>query len=426
MPFLRALLALLMIRAAAGAAEPGPIGEAFRQEWKLAPFYAKVLDAGIPVVGSARVSDMAIAEAGWIVGRMLDGRDDILRAMRANRVRLVVMAAGEYTTDIPEHAGLKPPLFWDRRARGLGATLANPAVSCGEENLLAFPGDPYPGENILVHEFAHAIHGTGMVTVDPGFDARLKAAHRAAVDRGLWRGTYAETDSGEYWAEGVQCWFDDNAPADALHNGIRTRAALTRHDPTLAALCRGVFGDKPWRYARPAARPAAETAHLRGYDPSRLPRFRWREAPLTPRPRVLVQTSEGDMELELETDAAREAVSLFLAVALAGGYHGARLQADSAGARASPLASRLEGVALPGKGRELPASSLRPGSAAVAMVRGAPGDFLITGDTAAAEAPGLAPVGRIVKGAETAGKIMRAVAAGPGRGVDIRRVIRTE
>jgi hypothetical protein len=132
------------------------------------------------------------------------------------------------------------------------------------------------------------------------------------------------------------------------------------------------------------------------------------------------------MELELETDAAREAVSLFLAVALAGGYHGARFQADSAGARASPLASRLEGVALPKKGRELPASSLRPGSAAVAMVRGAPGEFLITGGAAAAEAPGLAPVGRIVKGAETAGKIMRAVAGGPGRGVDIRRVIRTE
>jgi hypothetical protein len=44
-------------------------------------------------------------------------RDDILQAMAANEVRLVVMAWDEYTTDVPEHSQLKTKVFWDRRAR---------------------------------------------------------------------------------------------------------------------------------------------------------------------------------------------------------------------------------------------------------------------------------------------------------------------
>ena len=49
----------------------------------------------------------------------------------------------------------------------------DPYCSCGEENLLAYPGDPYAAENILIHEFAHNIHLRGMVNVDATFDTRL-------------------------------------------------------------------------------------------------------------------------------------------------------------------------------------------------------------------------------------------------------------
>ena len=231
-----------------GAAEPGPISSRLREEWKLDRFYQKQVDAGgLLVVGSAKVSDHALAEAAWIVGRMLEGRKDLLQAMRKNRVRVAVMAANEYTTDLPEHRKLKPKQYWDRRARGLGATLSNPVVSCGEENLLGYPGDPYPNENIFVHEFAHAIHGTGLSTTDPTFDRRLRAVYHAAIKRGLWKNTYAATNHSEYWAEGVQSWFDDNAPPDALHNNIRTRAKLKEYDPALAKLCQEVFGDGEWR-----------------------------------------------------------------------------------------------------------------------------------------------------------------------------------
>ena len=45
-----------------------------------------------------------------------------------------------------------------RPGPGLGGSQTDPVCSCGEENLLAFPGDPYAAECILIHEFAHNIH----------------------------------------------------------------------------------------------------------------------------------------------------------------------------------------------------------------------------------------------------------------------------
>jgi len=277
------LFALLLIAGVplpGRAAEPGPISERLREQWKLDPFYQKQVDADLLVVGSKLLTNNALAEAAWIVERMIGKRPDIIKAMRDNKVRVAVMAAAELTTDVPEHSKLKPKKYWDRRARGLGATLANPVVSCGEENLLGYSGDPYPGENIFVHEFAHATHGTGLVKTDPTFDKRLRTAYQAALDRGLWKNTYAATNHSEYWAEGVQSWFDDNAPPNPQHNEIRTRAKLKEYDTELAKLCQEVFGNGDWRYTRPAARTAEDRKHLVEYDIKKLPRFEWRVEPV--------------------------------------------------------------------------------------------------------------------------------------------------
>lgn len=432
-------LAALLV---AGPAAGEPVPDRLREQLRLDRFYQKHADAGgLPVLGSARVTDHALAEAAWIVGRMLDGRDDIRAAMRAARVRVVVMAAGEYTTDVPEHARLAPKLYWDRRARGLGATPANPVVSCGEENILGYPGDPYPAENIFVHEFAHAIHGTGLNTVDPTFDGRLRAAYRAAVERGLWRNTYAATNHSEYWAEGVQCWFDDNAPPDSLHNDVRTRDRLRGYDPGLARLCEEVFADRPWRYRRPAERPAADRAHLPGYDPKALPRFRWRDAPLTDRPRVTVQTAAGDFEVELDAKAAPEACRAFLRVALDGGYHSGRFGravVTRAGPDGVPTIGRVVAAVNPAwldrpgnaldRG-DLPRSSARPGDGTIALTRSGRdrGEFVVCVG-AVPDAADLAPFGRVTKGAD----VVRKVLAAPAENgtltppVDVRRVIRLD
>jgi len=301
--------------AQADAVEPVP--DAVRGAFELSPFYQKYVDVeGFPVVGSAKVSDAALCEAVWIVRHMLGRRGDILRALAGQNVHLVVMAWNEYTTDVPEHSHLEPKVFWDRRARGLGGS----PVSCAEENLLCYPGDPYAKENILIHEFAHAIHGLGLRVVDPTFDVRLKAAYEQAQERGLWPGTYAMTNRAEYWAEGVQCWFDNNRENDSLHCHVNTRAELKDYDPQLATLCAEVLGDGPWRYRKPMQREAAGRAHLVGWDPANAPQFRWRRAPLTDKPRVLIQTALGDIEVELDARRAPVTTENFLRYVLEGFY----------------------------------------------------------------------------------------------------------
>ncbi len=302
---------------AAATPKAGPVPEALRGSFKLGPFYQKYVDAeGYPVLGSGNVSDYAMLEARWILTHMLSHRPEILRAMATNGGRLVVMAYNEYTTDIPEQANMSPKVFWDRRARGLGGDL----TSCAEENLLAFPGDPYCTENILIHEFGHAIAQIGMPAVDPMFVPRLRELYRRAKAAGLFPGTYAITDMDEYWAEAVQDWFDDNRQNDAQHNHVNTRAELQEYDPPLAALCAEVLGEVDWRYRKPMERPASERLHLAGFDPAKSPRFRWREAPVTDQPRVQFVTALGDIEVELDAKAAPITVTNFLRYVLEGFY----------------------------------------------------------------------------------------------------------
>ena len=167
---------------------------------------------------------------------------------------------------------MTPKDYWDARARGTGGSADDPLCSCGEENLLAYPGDPYAAESILIHEFAHNIHLRGMVNVDPTFDARVKETYQAAMKAGLWKGKYAGVNPHEYFAEGVQSWFDNNRVNDHDHNHVNTRTLLLEYDPGLAALCREVFGDTELKYTKPATRLRD---HLAGYDPSTAPRFTW-------------------------------------------------------------------------------------------------------------------------------------------------------
>jgi cyclophilin family peptidyl-prolyl cis-trans isomerase len=319
------LVASIQAQAATLPQDVPGVPDSVRTEFKLDDFYQKYMDvSGLPVVGSKNVSDAAIREAAWIVNKLLGHRPEILKAMAKNKTRFAIMAYNEFTTDIPEHAKLTPAVYWDRRARGLGATRRAPAVSCGEENLLCHPNDPYFQENIGIHEFAHAIHSMGMVTVDPTFDSRLESAFKFAIDKGLWKNTYASTNRQEYWAEAVQSWFDDNRENDSLHNQIDTRQELKDYDPRVARLCEEVFGDFEWRYQKPEKRSAADRAHLKDVDFENLPKFKWKNEPIPDSPKVQIDTTAGTIEVVLDFKSAPVVVKNFLTYVHDGHYSNGR------------------------------------------------------------------------------------------------------
>jgi hypothetical protein len=231
----------------------------------LDPFYKKSTDAiGIPVVGSNKVPDGALLVARDIVIHMLAKRTDLREQMIGRKMRVIVMAQSESTTDLPEQRSWKKPgpddrrltadekknyeqrigrltdkEYWDRRARGMGG---NP-TSCAEENLLGYPGTRYFGENILVHEFAHAIMDIGIMHADPDLHKEIRDAYKQAMEKGLWKNHYASTNPNEYWAEGTQTWFWSNYEYVDGEERVQSPDDLKRYDPRLYALLERVYPD---------------------------------------------------------------------------------------------------------------------------------------------------------------------------------------
>lgn len=227
---------------------PGVVPQTLRgAPYMLDNFYQKYCGAiGIPVLGSSLVRNAALVAAHDRMKGMTSKLDtEIIDAMINLNTRVGIMAQSEVTTDIPEHSNLNtvfPDTDWDARARGLGAIPSRPASTGAEENLLCLLGDVYAGQDIFVHEFAHTIHIMGIAQFDPNFEQRLERTFTNARNAGLWNDTYAGTNELEYWAEGVQSWFNVNEGVRAgVTNHVNTRAELRDYDLALHDLIAEYF-----------------------------------------------------------------------------------------------------------------------------------------------------------------------------------------
>lgn len=211
-------------------------------------FYKKCVYAnGIPILSSLKVEDQALINARDIVTFMASNlQSEILHKLKENKLKIVIKAESEVTTDIPEHSDLQKSYKntdWND-IRGLGATYQVPVCSCAEENLLCKFYDLYKGADILVHEFAHSIHELGISYTDKQFNKRLRKTWKQAKKEKLWENTYAITNCDEYFACGVQSWFHvngDSEPADGLNNQVNTRAELEKYDQRLHELIKAYF-----------------------------------------------------------------------------------------------------------------------------------------------------------------------------------------
>lgn len=221
-------------------------------------YYTKYCDAnGMPIIGGNLVPAAALQKAWLQTMNMMKMRQDLLIEMVKQGTKVAIVAEGEGITQIPEYSDLDTvfPIYggWDARARGLGATPARPISSGAEENLLCYVTDPYLGENIFIHEFAHSVAGMGIFFAEPDTSAKIQDAYYGAVANGLYANTYADDTVYEYWAEGVQNWFNVNLeaiPSNGVHNEVNTRAELKTYDPTLHSLISNIF-PADWQPACP-------------------------------------------------------------------------------------------------------------------------------------------------------------------------------
>ena len=200
---------------------------------------------------------------------MLANRPDIRASLAKLGRRVTIVADSEVITDIPEFRDLyerSPGTDWNERVQGGG--IAGQTVAVWEGNLLCYSSDVFSNEDIFVHEFAHTVlnHGVERQTGGKEFKTRVQTAYQEAIDAGLWDQTYAADTVEEYWAEGVQSWFDLNDPPGGIHNEIDTRSELETYDPALADLIYEIFGDTTVEsscHAPSTTRPI-QTANIKG------------------------------------------------------------------------------------------------------------------------------------------------------------------
>ena len=243
--------------------EPVPPPQAVRDFFGFSPFYQQWVNVeGFPVLSSEKVNPYALKEAAWLIWHMTRHRPDLLQVFAQSRVRFSITAHNEVTSDIPELTEyLVPHFFYNVRKRGGTCPFTCGIKSTSEEGLLG--SHTY---SALIHGFTHALH-FALERVDSEFDNRLRTTYNAALEKGLWTGTYAASNRHEYLAEGAGSWFH----ATGSGNPIKTRDALKAYDPSLALLITEIFGDYAWRYTPLAMR--THLPHLQGFDPQSAPQL---------------------------------------------------------------------------------------------------------------------------------------------------------
>ena len=218
------------------------------QEFRFSDFYTKYCDAnGIPIISSEEVDDLALKQAYYIINNMLGHIPEVRQELVSGGYYVAIIGRNKQQTTLPEYRHMDSK-YWDQRARGLGGDRGTKITSCGEENLLCLGlwKDRYHGENILVHEFAHTIHLAG---AGKTFNNELQDLYYKAYGEGLWEDTYAAANHLEYWAEGVQTYFNTNLsanPVDGVHNKINTREELAVYDQALYEFIAEFFHGFNW------------------------------------------------------------------------------------------------------------------------------------------------------------------------------------
>jgi hypothetical protein len=285
------------------AAPPDRIFASFREEDRAAAraFYAKHVDiGGLSILAGAAVADEALLRTHEIVGHMLAGRPDVLKAMQRAGTRLIIIGRDQVYTDMPDYRNHPEPAYVNERVRGTGGL---DVTSFGEENLLNLPIDRYDDESIAVHEFLHTIDAA-LEEIDPAWRQRLRDTFENALSKRRWNKAYASGNPAEYWAEIAQSYFDCNRVNNWNHAGVGSREQLKTYDPEGYELVRSTMrltASNDWRFTPMRRQPSVISPPKRFDVDPYFTKFTYaRELPIIASPAV------SDEAMLLANDAVRK------------------------------------------------------------------------------------------------------------------------
>jgi hypothetical protein len=255
--------------------------------FKIDPYYTKFTWAReFVVLGSKQVSDQALLQANDTVRKMFAYRHDVLKALIADGARLVVLGPEEKLSDLPEFQGganVEQVRYLDYAPELKLMVVPEESVTGRvrfthpKEGAFTRAHDAFGGKAMVVSVMAKAMYRVcGLRPVDADFarerskqqyelrvkrldiefDRQLQKVHEESLGKGLWKGTPAARGRAEYWAAGVEAYFDAagaGLPPHGADRPITTREALKAYDPGLWGLVDETMAYREhvdWRFKR--------------------------------------------------------------------------------------------------------------------------------------------------------------------------------
>jgi hypothetical protein len=223
------------------------------------------------VVGHG-ASDEALLQANETIRRTFAYRHDIVKALMAAGLKLVVLGPHESIADLPEYKKLADKSKVDHTLRYLTYNPEMNVLVVDQANVLANPKAMYVGDNQVIRVMADAAYKVaGMRPANPNyrgnqqyelyvkrldenFDKAVTELFEKAGAAKKWKGTSACADKFNYWDAGVLAYFNatgqDDAPND-FPSTVNTREKLKEYDPDLFALVNETMQYETkvdWRY----------------------------------------------------------------------------------------------------------------------------------------------------------------------------------
>lgn len=210
-----------------------------------ADFYTQKIEYGaIPVRGDATVSSEAMQAAKTRLGWVLDKAPKIRASLEAAKFELHVNGLAHFASDTPEFRGDRGKRIHNGQLfdwHMIGGHVTDRFCVCMEATLRPIVGHRLFGDETCVHELGHAID---RLTFDAGMRRRIVELFNRSAPR--WKGRYAATSAGEWFAEMTKYYFRPGGDTYLFYdpNLAEGRDWLAAFDPEAYAFVRDFYGGK--------------------------------------------------------------------------------------------------------------------------------------------------------------------------------------